>query len=338
NIIGRECYNFTYNFTYRQQKYNRNCLLFAQEVAVYTYCRHCNLCWPDQKDGSPLYLGKITLVPDFLTEEEETKAVKEIDRIPWVPSQSGRKKQDFGPKVNFKKRKGKIGDFRGFPRFTEPLVGKLQNLKELSDFQPVELCHLDYSPDRGSAIDPHIDDSWIWGERLVTINLMSPTFLILTAALFHSCCCSVEVEKIMKDRFASNETNKCNHKHFPVLSSENTESEELCHNGWAATERFDCDDKDHKVEIARDICSFYRSEGIDLKINVRVPLPARSLLILAGCARHNWFHEIKRQDIKSRRLAMTFRELAEDFLGNENERDLGEELLATASVYFDFHQ
>lgn len=50
-------------------------------------------------------------------------------------------------------------------------------IEELRGFMPVELCNLDYSPERGSAIDPHMDDDWIWGERLVTLNLLSPTYL-----------------------------------------------------------------------------------------------------------------------------------------------------------------
>jgi len=36
---------------------------------------------------------------------------------------------------------------------------------------------LEYLPERGSAIDPHLDDSWLWGERLVTLNLLSDTVL-----------------------------------------------------------------------------------------------------------------------------------------------------------------
>lgn len=47
----------------------------------------------------------------------------------------------------------------------------------MSDFSPVELCNLDYRPEKGAAIDPHLDDSWLWGERLVTLNLLSDTTL-----------------------------------------------------------------------------------------------------------------------------------------------------------------
>ena len=61
------------------------------------------------------------------------------------------------------------------------LVKRAQKLVPgLADFFPVELCNLEYVPERGSAIDPHLDDSWLWGERLVTINLLSDTFLSFT--------------------------------------------------------------------------------------------------------------------------------------------------------------
>ena len=53
----------------------------------------------------------------------------------------------------------------------------MQKIELLSDFLPVEQCHLEYSPERGSSIDPHFDDSWLWGERLVTVNLESDTVL-----------------------------------------------------------------------------------------------------------------------------------------------------------------
>ena len=86
--------------------------------------------------------------------------------------------QDYGPKVNFKRRKVKLGSFNGLPSFSERLVREMhKQVRELRGFTPVELCNLDYSPERGSAIDPHTDDDWIWGERLVTLNLLSHTYL-----------------------------------------------------------------------------------------------------------------------------------------------------------------
>jgi len=104
----------------------------------------------------------------------------------------------------------------------------------LSNFQPVEQCHLEYTPDRGSSIDPHFDDFWLWGERLVTLNLLSDTILY-----------------------------------------------------------------------------FVRDDmpGVE----VRVPMFQRSLLVVYGEARSKWKHAIHRTDIQDKRLAVTYRELSEEF-------------------------
>lgn len=88
--------------------------------------------------------------------------------------------QDFGPKVNFKKRKVRIGSFKGLPAVSQKLVQRMQQEPLLANFKPVEQCNLDYHPKRGSAIDPHLDDSWLWGERLVTINMLSDTTLTMS--------------------------------------------------------------------------------------------------------------------------------------------------------------
>ncbi|KAF6738211.1 Alpha-ketoglutarate-dependent dioxygenase alkB-like 4 [Oryzias melastigma] len=122
----------------------------------------------------------IFLWDNFISEEEEKQLIKSMDQDAWNPSQSGRRKQDFGPKVNFKKRKVRVGGFSGLPNLSEELVRRMQQEPCLSDFQPVEQCNLDYSPQRGSAIDPHFDDSWLWGERLVTINMLSETTLTMS--------------------------------------------------------------------------------------------------------------------------------------------------------------
>lgn len=77
----------------------------------------------------------------------------------------------------------KKGTFTGLPSFSQPIVKRAQQLEtgELTNFIPVELCNLEYVPERGSSIDPHLDDSWLWGDRLVTINLLSDTYLTFTS-------------------------------------------------------------------------------------------------------------------------------------------------------------
>ena len=83
--------------------------------------------------------------------------------------------------MNFKRQKVKLGAFNGLPLFSKPLVARIRN-DVAADFNPVELCNLEYVPERGSSIDPHLDDSWLWGERLVTLNLLAATILTFTSS------------------------------------------------------------------------------------------------------------------------------------------------------------
>ena len=103
-----------------------------------------------------------------------------IDEMPWVISQSGRRKQNFGPKTNFKKMKLALGQFKGFPEFSKFVQIKLNKSKLLNNFQTIEQCSLEYDPSKGASIDPHIDDCWIWGERVVTVNCLSDSVLTLS--------------------------------------------------------------------------------------------------------------------------------------------------------------
>ncbi|XP_034033701.1 alpha-ketoglutarate-dependent dioxygenase alkB homolog 4 [Thalassophryne amazonica] len=122
----------------------------------------------------------VFLWENFISEEEEMELISTMDQDLWIQSQSGRRKQDFGPKVNFKKRKVHVGSFHGLPAWSQKLVLRMQAEVPLAGFQPVEQCNLDYNPQLGSAIDPHLDDSWLWGERLVSINLLSDTILSMS--------------------------------------------------------------------------------------------------------------------------------------------------------------
>ena len=88
--------------------------------------------------------------------------------------------------MNFKRQKLKLGAFSGLPPFIEPLITRMkEEVEVLADFFPVELCNLDYRPERGAHIEAHLDDSWVWGERLVTLNLCSPTLLTFSLPTPH---------------------------------------------------------------------------------------------------------------------------------------------------------
>lgn len=73
-----------------------------------------------------------------------------------------------------------LGHFRGFPEFTKFIQDRLQTVPILKGFQTIEQCSLEYDPLKGASIDPHIDDCWIWGERVVTVNCLSDSILTLS--------------------------------------------------------------------------------------------------------------------------------------------------------------
>lgn len=53
----------------------------------------------------------------------------------------------------------------------------------MADYKTIEQCSLEYNPERGASIEQHIDDCWVWGERIVTINLNGDSVLTLTKYL-----------------------------------------------------------------------------------------------------------------------------------------------------------
>lgn len=104
---------------------------------------------------------------DALTEDDELELLQSCQSNDWVDSQSGRRKQDFGPKVNFKKQKVNFEPFHGLPtrdmKVLERVKNRLkrcedwtrfasitndveddQNESVLHNFQTVEICHLEY--------------------------------------------------------------------------------------------------------------------------------------------------------------------------------------------------
>lgn len=165
---------------------------------LYTFCPDCrNKAWKDpwtdhathkdngEDDDTFITIDGVHVFEEVITPEEEAAIVSSIDKTEWVNSQSGRRKQDFGPKLNFKKKKVNLSGFAGLPSYVKDIWERLTNQygKDggvLSNFLPVELCNLEYDPSRGSSIEPHFDDFWVWGTRLVTLNYLSPTALTLT--------------------------------------------------------------------------------------------------------------------------------------------------------------
>ncbi|XP_070788183.1 alpha-ketoglutarate-dependent dioxygenase alkB homolog 4 [Pituophis catenifer annectens] len=292
----------------------RSCLLCEaapppQKTANFVYCPLTGFAVGEKQsefEGWAFQFPGVFLLEDFINTNEEYQMVELMDRSTWKPSQSGRRKQDYGPKVNFKKQKLKAGNFSGLPSFSKEIVARMRKYPVLESFSPVEQCNLDYAPERGSAIDPHWDDWWLWGERLVSLNLLSDTVLSMS-------CDSED-----------------NLQLFPLVLHENKQrhrskspdvSQEYQINDCRLLERLESTDcSPTKLVPLREIL-------------VAIYLPQRSLVVLSGPARYQWKHAIYRNHIKSRRVCVTFRELTAEFgLGGEQE-ELGNNLLDIALTF-----
>ncbi|RCN47994.1 hypothetical protein ANCCAN_05933 [Ancylostoma caninum] len=72
-----------------------------------------NSCSSSAQSDDVIDINGLMVVHDLLSESEEADIMEMIDGVEWVLSQSGRRKQDYGPKVNFKHKKVKTETFVG---------------------------------------------------------------------------------------------------------------------------------------------------------------------------------------------------------------------------------
>ena len=58
------------------------------------------------------------------------------------------------------------------------ILDKLKTIHPILDsFKPIEVNILEYLEDKGSNIAFHFDDFWLWGERIVGVNLLSAAIM-----------------------------------------------------------------------------------------------------------------------------------------------------------------
>ena len=101
--------------------------LKAENREFYQYSIENGNCFEFDNPKKTLDFPGIKIICDFVTLEEESALISGLDDLPWDSSQSGRRKQNFGPRANFKKRKAKCGPFSGFPSCTK--------------IHPKQVCH-----------------------------------------------------------------------------------------------------------------------------------------------------------------------------------------------------
>jgi hypothetical protein len=138
------------------------------------------------------------VIKNFVSKEEESAILSEINSIEWKESQSGRKKQDFGPKINYKKRKiiyeGESTISLLPDKVKSLITEKLKFIKsenlgiDLVDFSVAGVGNLFYSNKFGSHIESHIDDYWVWGPRIIGMNLLSETIMTFSIDILLDGC------------------------------------------------------------------------------------------------------------------------------------------------------
>lgn len=292
-------------------KGHRSCVVCEEEFGInpvapiYQYIKDCAAHYTFSIDGDNSQIEKLGLtgikvIPDFITQEEESRLVSDLDNLPWDLSQSGRRKQNYGPRTNFKKRKAKLGKFCGFPASTQFIQDRFSTEPLLEGYRTVEQCSIEYAPEKGSSIEPHIDDCWVWGERIVQLNLISSTFLTLIPY--------------------KGEASKYNLKDvatYPRI----IEDDIVVHNPF-------CNKLGQRPYTPQD--------NIHLEdVVVKIPLPPRSLLIMYGASRYEWEHCVLREDICSRRAIIAYRELTPSYLPQGDLQDVGREILAEADKFWE---
>ena len=72
----------------------------------------------------------------------------------------------------------------------------------------------------------------------------------------------------------------------------------------------------------------------EANIVIRIPLPARSLLLMSGQARYEMEHAILREDITARRVVLAYRELTPPYLPSGEHEAVGAEILAKAENFW----
>lgn len=274
----------------------------------YVYCPFCNKAWPGwdsdvykqhpNHDGTPIEYPGVYIQLDFIREEEENVLMKNIDEVPWDISQSGRRKQNYGPKTNFKKMKINAGNFDGFPVFSKFLQDRFEAVPLLKGYDVIEQCSLEYDPSKGASIDPHIDDCWIWGERIITVNCLSDS--VLTMTRYHG-----DTKKYNLH---------CAEKYCPLVKPD----------GSINLECRDLDKTAYEASKSQD----------DLDVVVRIPMPRRSLLVFYGEPRYHWEHCVLREDISSRRVCIAYREFTPPYMQNGCHEEAGN-LVRQAKTFWD---
>ena len=133
--------------------------------------------------GLPAFRG-LRVLPAFVSEAEAEALLREIERHPFKASQSGKWKQHFGPRMNFRKRRMNVSGFEGVPHYARDLEARLRKrggdaelTRALEGFRVTDVFVLRYHASERSNLDLHTDDLFAYGEVILDLSLESDSVL-----------------------------------------------------------------------------------------------------------------------------------------------------------------
>jgi len=135
----------------------------------------------------------VRVFPDFLSPSEAASLLREVDRSKFVKAQSGKRKQHYGPKINFNKKKMNNRNFKGLPAYAADIEDRLRQLTRseraedrterirfesaLESFETTDVFVLQYFERDESNLDFHLDDTFAYGELILDLSLESDSVL-----------------------------------------------------------------------------------------------------------------------------------------------------------------
>ncbi len=142
--------------------------------------------------GLPAFSG-LRVYTGALSEAEAAELLIEIERRPFLPSQSGKQKQHFGPRFNFVRRRMNVDRFAGLPASAHRLESRLRACvardragdpadlarcrAALADYATTDVFVLRYVESERSNLDFHVDDLHAYGEAILDVSLDSDSIL-----------------------------------------------------------------------------------------------------------------------------------------------------------------
>ncbi|KAG5464024.1 hypothetical protein LSCM1_00203 [Leishmania martiniquensis] len=146
--------------------------------------------------ATSITISGLAVFQNVLAEEEEMAIIRYLDNphpFPaWKESQSGRRKQDYGPRRNFKRKKLKAANIPAMPLALKEVFTVISSKVEECTgkaYQIAEVSVLEYVEGRMSNFDPHVDDTWLWGDRIAGLNLNEAC--VMTFVNPDGLCCDV---------------------------------------------------------------------------------------------------------------------------------------------------